>query len=140
MIYRPRHFQLYELIPPEIFEARGEAAWELLDTRLLVVLDRIRDFFGPVRVNDWYWGGNYRESGLRAADSRTGARYSQHKYGRAADLKFAQTTPQEVYARILAEPEDFPGLTTLEHIEATPSWLHVDVRNNPQPGIRVVRP
>lgn len=140
MTYRPEHFALHELVPPEILRSRGDAGWELLDPGALVTLDALRTQFGSLTVNNYEWGGRYRESGLRSAESRTGARYSQHKYGRAFDCKFKRATPQEVYAYILATPEQFPHLTTLEDIEATPTWLHFDTRNNATPGIRVVRP
>lgn len=140
VIYRPRHFEIQELVPPEIYDARGEAAWELLDARALATLDRMREFFGPIIVNDWHWGGQYRESGLREPNTSTGARYSQHKFGRAFDCKFRHTTPLAVYGHILAHQDDFPYLTTLEDIEATPTWLHFDVRLNPESGIRIVRP
>lgn len=138
MNYRPKYFQLHELVGPDVLDARGEAAWELLDPRLLASLDRLRAFFGPISINNWMWGGGRTESGLRSALTSTGARYSQHKYGRASDCHFKQVTPQEAYERILANPEDFPLVTCLEHIDATPSWLHVDVRNCER--IKVVRP
>lgn len=138
MNYRPKHFQLHELIGPDVFDARGEAAWELLDPFLLMALDRLRGFFGPVTVNNWYWQGSYTESGLRSAQTATGARYSQHKYGRAADCKFRDVTPQEAFERIVANPDDFPTITCLEDVSATPTWLHVDVRNCER--IKVVRP
>lgn len=141
MIYRPTWFEIRELVPPDVFEARGEAAWELLDPRLLVTLDALRQKFGPIVVNDWHRGGQYKESGFRSALSETGARYSQHRYGRAADCKFVgDVTPQEVHAHIMAHPEEFPEITTLEAISATPTWLHVDVRNNSEAGLRVVNP
>lgn len=138
MNYRPRHFIVQELVPPDVYEARGEAAWELLDPRLLASLDRLRAFFGPVTVNNWHWGGAYRESGLRSTQTAVGARFSQHKFGRAADCKFRDVTPQEAFERILAAPDDFPTITCLEDVAHTPTWLHVDVRNCER--IKVVKP
>lgn len=140
MGYRCQHFSVYELVPPEVYQARGEKAWELLDPAALVTLDALRTHFGPVTVNDWRWGGSYKESGFRTAQSETGAVYSQHRYGRAFDCKFAETTPQAVYEYVLAHPEQFPHLTTLEDIRYTPTWLHIDVRNNERTGIRTIIP
>lgn len=140
MGYRCQHFSVYELVPPEVYRARGERAWELLDSRLLVTLDALRDHFGPISVNDYRWGGSRTESGLRLPETATGAVYSQHQYGRAADLHLEDVTPQEAYEAILAHPEKWPMLTTVEDIRYTPSWIHVDCRNNERTGIRVVIP
>jgi hypothetical protein len=141
---RCKYFGVQELVPPEIYRERGERAWELLDDRLLLTLDAARSYFGSIVVNDWSWGGGYKESGLRALNSPTGGRLSQHRFGRAADLKPQKVTVQEMYAAILAKPERFPHLTTLEDIfyTVTPrgSWLHMDCRNNPTPGLRIIKP
>lgn len=138
--YRTTYFDLRELVTPEIHTARGSAAWELLDPRALRVLDQLREKFGPTIVNNWHKGGAYRESGLRPSDTKTGARYSQHKTGRAFDCKFMDTTPQAVYAYVREHTGEFPEITVLEDIEFTPTWLHFDVRNADWPGIKVVRP
>lgn len=138
--YRPKHFELRELVSPDIYTARMDAAWELLDPRALMTLDALREQFGPCTVNDWHKGGRYKESGLRGAYSATGAVYSQHRYGRAFDCKFSKATPQEAHAYIVANPEQFPHLTTLEDIAATPSWLHFDCRLNRGDGLRIVKP
>lgn len=139
MIYRPKHFKLQELIPPDIYQQRGEAAWELLDARLLITLDALRDELGALTVNNWHLGGTYKESGLRSMESTTGASWSQHRFGRAADCKFV-ITPSETRDYIIANQSLFPYLTTMENVDATPTWLHIDVRNNPSAEIRIVNP
>lgn len=138
--YRPKHFILQELVPPDIHVSRGEAAWELLDPRALITLDQLREEFGPTTVNNWHAGGSYSESGLRSFSSLTGAKLSQHRFGRANDCKFKLCTPREAYEYILKNSEKFQFLSTLEDIEETPSWLHFDVRNNSSPRIRIVKP
>lgn len=140
MGYRCTHFRIEELVPPGVFSARGQSAWELLDAAILVSADAIRTHFGPIVINNWHDGGPLKESGLRSFTSATGAVYSQHRYGRALDLHPRNATPQEVYEYILAHPESFPHITTLEDIRYTATWIHIDCRNNPQPGIRVVIP
>lgn len=139
MIYRPKHFKIFELVPPDIFQERGEAAWELFDPRLLITLDAIRDELGPVVVNDWMDGGQFKESGFRSAKSTTGAHYSQHRFGRAADCKL-QVKPADARQYIVSNFDKFVHLTTMENTDSTPTWLHVDVRNNPGPQIRIVNP
>lgn len=140
MIYRPRYFDLHELVCPEIFEARGQRAWELLDVYALITLDQLRERFGPMTVNDWYWGGQFKYSGLRPFTGGVGAEYSQHRFGRAFDLKPKDTTPQEMFTYIVERQDKFPHLRVLENIEATPTWLHFDVRNHTRSGIWIVNP
>jgi len=139
-----KHFIVEQLVPPEIHSSRGESAWELLDSNLLVTLDQLFEFFGPITVNNWHTGGSYKESGLRLWATKTGAAFSQHKYGRAADCKPIKVTPQFMYAEILKNPSRFPLLTTMEDIASTSAlgggWVHLDVRNNSVPGIRIVKP
>ncbi len=139
MGYRPKHFILQELVGPAIYKARGERAWELLQVPLLVTLDQLREKFGSTTVNNWHAGGAYSESGLRDFDTATGAKWSMHKFGGAADCKFKGVTPAEVGAYILAHQDEFPQLTTIEDPRDTPSWTHVDCRNHSNAGIWVVR-
>lgn len=127
--YKCKHFIIQQLIPPEIFLQRGELAWELLEPRLLVTLDELWDAYGEFVVNDWHEGGSYKESGLRGWDTKTGARLSQHKFGRATDNKPKKLTPREMYEDIRKDPTRFQYLTVLEDIVSTPSWVHTDVRN-----------
>jgi hypothetical protein len=138
--YRPKYFGLRELVSADVYMTRGDAAWELLDPRVLVAGDKLREKFGPVTVNNWHRGGTYSQSGFRDPVTGVGARLSQHKRGAALDCKFRDTTPQAVYAYLLEHPDEFPEITVLEDIAATPSWLHVDVRAADWDGIRVVKP
>jgi hypothetical protein len=140
MTFRPERFTLEELVPPDVFQARAAAAWELLDPRALMTLDALRKQFGPTVVNNWRTGGSFKESGFRASDTSTGARYSQHKYGRAFDCKFRETTAQDAQSYILEHPGQFEFLTTLEDAAITKTWLHFDVRLNATDGVRIVRP
>jgi hypothetical protein len=139
-VYRPNSFTLAELVPPDIYAALGDRAWELLDPMALMSLQSIRNKFGPIVVNNWRDGGAYKESGLRSATSATGAKFSQHRYGRAFDCKSTSVSPQEMCDFILKSRKDFPYITCIENPEATPTWLHFDTRNHQRDGIWIVNP
>ena len=139
-MYRPANFAIHELVSPEIYAQRGQRGWELLDERALRALQDLRDRFGRIRINDYEFGGKYRYSGFRPPECTVGAKLSQHRFGRAFDCKFHDHTAKEVYHHIVDNPEDFPLITTLENIDYTPTWLHMDVRMNPETGIRIVNP
>ena len=90
------YFAIHELVDQVTYEERGQKAWELLDSRLLTVIDRLRAVFGRATVNDWKWGGKFQWSGLRTERCNIGSKYSQHKYGRACDIKFKNVSAEEV--------------------------------------------
>ena len=45
-MYICKHFDIFELVPEEIFKGRGQKAWELLDDRLLITIDALRGHLG----------------------------------------------------------------------------------------------
>lgn len=128
MIYKCVHFAIHELVPRRIFEARGEKAWQLLDVNALITLDRLREKYGPITVNNYYWGGEREWSGLRTPNSPFYSLTSQHTYGRAFDCLFAETTADKVRTDLLINPN---GLVAefINTIEMGTSWLHFDTRN-----------
>ena len=131
-MYIPKYFVIQELVPPAIYEAYGDKAWQFLDERLLVTLDALRTALGPMIINTWHSEkmtkayGSRTESGLRSFDTRTGAKYSQHKFGRAADIIFTKMQARAVREYILAHKDKFPYITAMED---DVSWVHIDVRN-----------
>ena len=127
-IYKCTHFAIHELVPPHVFAARGEKAWELLDQRLLITLDQLRKRYGSMTVNNYYWNKNREWSGLRTSDSPFYSRFSQHSFGRAADCLFKDTTVEQVRQDILGSPGD-PTFKLIGSVELGVSWLHFDVRN-----------
>ena len=146
MSYRPKYFALNELVPPHILAERGERAWALMDDRILRGADWLREKFGPAIINGKFGGKVFTESGLRDPFTTTGAKWSQHKFGRAVDMKFLKVTAKEVYDYIIRNPNEARenGITTLEDIAFTGTWLHADCRalpdTFPDNGILVVKP
>jgi hypothetical protein len=145
-MYKPRFFLLEELAYPGLFEAfpdAGERLWICFDPRALLTLDRMRERYGPIIVNNWKSGGDFSLSGLRPMDSRVGAALSQHKFGRAFDCKFRRADPAEVRGDILSRPwsEAFEHITRIEDFQGM-GWVHFDVANHDKKrwGIKVVRP
>lgn len=136
MTYRPKHFQLQELVDPETYEKLGSNSWIVLDPRAVMTLDQLRARFGICTVNNWVSGGAFRYRGFRPPQCDVGAKLSQHRFGRAFDCTF-NASAYAVREYILANPHEFPHITTLED-EVT--WLHFDVRDTGRPGIMVIKP
>ena len=130
-MYKPTHFALEELVPQTLFEQHGYACWELLDDRALITLDKLREKFGSMTVNNWKWNGPRKWSGLRTEGFyKSVTDYlrsrSQHKYGRAFDVIFKDISAKEVRDYIVKNQSEFPYITFLE---CDISWFHFDVRN-----------
>ena len=128
MDYIPKYFQPYELVPRatyELLKNRPWIIWQLFDNRVLYIGDRIRKRYGKMIANTWYWGGVHQYRGWRPSRCPVGARWSQHKFGRAEDLVPVEVTAEEIRQDIKAG-ENFSGITC---IEDGVNWLHFDVRN-----------
>ncbi|WP_257294479.1 hypothetical protein [Endozoicomonas sp. YOMI1] len=130
-MYLPRHFQAYELVPPAIFANRKDKSFELIDERVLITLDTLRDTFGPCTINDWYWKGHFEQSGLRTSDVPKYSPTSQHTFGRAMDCKFKEQSAADVRHQVIQNRLLFPYITFMED---DVDWFHFDVRN----GERIV--
>lgn len=131
-MFIPDNFDLYELFSKSFYfehDGHPQRLWNVFDDRLLYSIDRIRKRFGQMVANDWYWGGANQYRGWRPTDCDVGAELSQHKYGRAIDLKPVNVSVDDIRNIILANPfhEDFKYITCLE---MGVSWLHMDVRNH----------
>ena len=83
-----------------------------------------------VTINNWKWGGLYQFSGLRGPND-IGALLSQHKFKNAIDVKVKGFTPSQIRQIILDNfiyiNTEF-GITTIEKIKDTPTWVHIDKR------------
>jgi len=129
-----------EVLPEEL---HGKNWRIFIDKRIVEVAQRLRNQFGNITINDKYIGGGYNLSGYRPFDTSVGAKYSQHKFGRALDLKFLdQIEPSSVLAYILANESEFLkiGLTRIENTDFTPTWLHIDCSYTGIDNIKVINP
>jgi len=137
MDYIPKFFKPYELVSKEVYEELKDKPWiiwHLFDPRVLYSGDRIRTRYGKMIANTWYWGGSNQYRGWRLPSCGVGAKYSQHRFGRALDLVPVETTAEAIRKDIMTG-ENFHWITC---IEASVPWLHFDVRN--YRGLLIVRP
>ena len=142
-----KDFSLDEFIPPEIYDRFEAHALMWIRPEIISIAQELRNLFGRTIINNWSAGGNnspeeffsfdkalqkgfFTESGLRLPVTTTGAKYSMHKFGCAADLKFVHVSLDEVRNYIVQHYKSrfqTLGLTRMEN--NTPSWLHVDIAN-----------
>jgi hypothetical protein len=127
---KAEYFAIHELVPPATYKARGEKAWQLIDPKLIFLIDELRETFGSATINNYEWGGDRQWSGLRTKDSPYYSAYSQHTFGRAVDMLFKEHTADEVRQAIVKAPDKWLGICPSITLEDGVSWLHIDVRNS----------
>jgi hypothetical protein len=127
--YKCKYFKIQELVDRVTYEKFGEQAWMFFDVRLLKTLDGIREYFNsPIIVNNWHLGGNLDSRGFRRPDDKTGALYSQHRFGRAVDFTVTGRTAEEVRKIIIDNQNIFP-FNEITAMELDVDWVHIDFRN-----------
>jgi len=123
-------FVIQEFVPKTVYERfRDNSIW-FLDPGIIQFCQWLRDYTqAPVVVNNWHLGGTHQESGLRESDTNTGSKWSQHKAGRAVDVKVQGVPPEAVREIIRLNFQNLNirfGISTIE--KDTPTWCHVDTR------------
>ncbi len=127
-MYKPKNFILEELVPEDVFNKRGERAWELLNPLMLMSLQELREYIGkPCRVNDWKWEGRRQNQCFRTSDYYSRISFSQHLLGNAVDPYFDGILAEEL-REIVIDMKIAGKLKYVTGMEDNVDWLHIDVR------------
>ena len=143
MDYTPKYFASYELVPKttyELLKDRPWIIWQLFDPRALYTADKIRQRYGKMVANTWFWKGGHQYRGWRPGDCKVGAEYSQHRFGRAIDLVPVEVAAEEIRQDIKKGKTGSDGsiFQYITCVEDGVGWLHFDVRN--YRGLLMVNP
>jgi hypothetical protein len=141
------NFDIRELVHPDWWTKCGERCADFINCNTGETLEAIKSTLSnmmdkeeSVTINDWMWNGRYKSSGLRLPKG-IGAEFSSHKGGCGFDLKFKRHTPQEAHLFIVQNQELFPYIIRMEHIDATPTWVHIEISTEKRIGdIKVFKP
>lgn len=130
-----KNFVLQEFVPKAIYKIyEGKSTW-FINPKIIQIAQELRYASGvPIIINNWHIGGVYNQSGYRVPETVIGAKLSQHKLGNAIDVRSNEVAPIELMNVVLSKKEWFMqlGLTAIEDVTATKSWLHLDCRFVPQ--------
>ena len=135
---KSKYFKIQELVSKKVYEKYGETSWIFIDENLIKILDLLREHFGkPLTVNNWLWGGELQQRGLRTnldemvrdKTLQNKLYISQHCLGKAVDFNVKGLSVEGVYEEILKNREKFYLISRIENIRNTPSWIHIDVAN-----------
>lgn len=130
---------LDEYIPKELYlkyVGQEHILTGLIDKRLVMADQALRNKFGVVTINNWWHGGERNESGLRIPGQKHYSPTSQHAFGRASDKLFRDALPEEVRKYIKSHWNEL-GITA---IEDGVDWVHSDVRWNKGSGLLIFKP
>ena len=133
MVYECKWFKLHELVSPAVYAHFGVFAWRFLDEGMKKDLDLLRELWGkPLIINNYAWGGSYKESGLRCntdsiVRSKKTPYLSGHVLGRAFDIKpeYMKDLPDLIKC-VQLNYHKFSTISRMENPKLTPSWLHLD--------------
>jgi len=131
--HRPYYFNIKELVDKKTFSNIGwNALYWCFDSRLLWTADAIRHYFGrPMLINNWDMGGNLQYRGFRPFNCNFGAKFSQHRFGRAIDFNILGMDDQEVRKIIKEKGRSescFKYINRLEDFKGM-NWVHIDLAN-----------
>ena len=133
MIYKCKHFNIKELVSPLVYKKFGEFAWRFFDEDILKDLDTIREYYGAsIVINDWAWGGSFKQCGLRCnrddiVASKKDVYCSAHIMGKAFDLHGGNN--QKLYTNIefLIKNNRLKKIRRIESPQTTKyTWCHID--------------
>lgn len=130
-----KNIKIEEIIPQATYKKLGDRSIILMDMRIILTKQFIRDRFGvPLRINSWHINGNRNWSGLRTPDSPYYNEFSQHSYGRAIDsipiVVNSEDIVNEIREDIIVNYDRLYKPLGVGAIELDVSWLHIDTRIN----------
>lgn len=136
------YFCIEELVDKEVYNKYGDAAWKFIDEMLIECILVVREELGkPMTINNWKWGGQFSQRGLRhnmspMVQKKTRMYLSAHMFGKAVDFDVEGMTAVEVREWIVANADKFPCKIRLErNMGGKPiSWVHLDIMSDPSKG------
>jgi len=138
------NFNLKEFIDPYTYGKFGDSSIWFIDPRIVTLAQFIRERLGkPCVINNWSTGGQYQYSGFRPPQCTVGAKLSQHRFGRAIDLKCSGMSADEVREDIIKNFDVYKkstALTTIEDGNYAPTWCHIDIRETNIEELKIVKP
>jgi len=133
-----KYFKLHELVCRHIYISYGKVAWQFFDPRAIITIDWIREHLDrPIYINNYEWGGNQTQSGLRCNICQLARKWtiegkirmSAHSTAQAFDFRVKGMSAEEVRNWLVRNQEDLPYPIRLE---ADVDWTHLDTRNTGQ--------
>lgn len=135
------NFRIEEFVSKRVFDAFGrEGSLWFIDEKVVKGVQLLRSIIGvPMAINNWHSGGRFQGRGYRephqfqsgAAFGKNPLSQSQHRAGRASDSS-SSLSSKKMFDAVMDNQLRFLeiGITCLEDVAHTPTWLHMDCRQH----------
>lgn len=133
-MYKCKYFKIQELVSRKVYKKYGDKCWEFFNPILLRTIDDLRKHFDTsITINNWLWGGNFEQRGLRCNldqivkdKTNAGTIYiSEHILGRAVDFDVKGWSSEQVRQEIIKNKDNFPAI---KRMEKDVNWVHIDLK------------
>jgi hypothetical protein len=132
-MYKCKYFHIKELVSPKVYTQKGEKAWRFFNPVALQGLDKLREKYGAMTINN----SNRHYSGFHLKGEYNRSEYSGHRMWGAFDVLFKDHTAEEVRIDLLGEEPTknmiYPSIEGFEEItelEYDITWFHVRFCSN----------
>ncbi len=146
MTYKCKYFDIRELVSPSVYEAKGDRCWRWFDPVALQGLDKLRDRFGPLTINNWHLEGDRDGSGFHFAGEEKRSEFSGHRQWGSFDILPSKLSPKQMRIALLGyEPTQngilptIDGFEEITELEYQINWFHVRFCSNID-GVLVYKP
>ena len=137
------YFRVEEFVCPHVFKRFGQQSWKFIDHRIKETVLVIRENIdAPMYINNWVWGGENTQRGLRCnlcqivkdKTANEEVYLSGHPLALAVDFKVKGMTAQEVrdWLRLNQILLPYPI-----RVESDITWVHIDVLEYGQSGNKI---
>lgn len=122
-------FKPQEFVDKETFDLLGVHSLRLLDIRLKITIDALRQVLNmPMVINNWSTGGQFKDRCFRTQKSTTGAKDGGHYKGMAVDFDCYRNgvlvKADDVRLLIYRNMSKFPHIRCFEY---DINWVHIDI-------------
>jgi hypothetical protein len=135
--YECEFFDIRELVSPKVYEQKGSKCWRFFNPVALQGLDKLRNEFGALTINNWHTGGNRDGSGFHFAGEEKRSEFSGHRQWGSFDIIPHKCTAREMRVHLLGhEPEQngvlpsIKGFEEITELEIGITWFHVRFCSN----------
>jgi len=136
-MYKCKYFTIEELVSPNVYDAKGDRCWRWFNPIALKGLDKLREKFGPITINNYSTGQQRKFSGFHLQGEFNRSEFSGHRQWGAFDLKPHRLTAEEMRIELLGhEPTEngilpsIEGFEEITELEYGISWVHVRFCSN----------
>jgi hypothetical protein len=145
---RSNRFLLQELVCRHVFNRDIDQAWRYFRPVTIDFLDWFREEINrPVYINNWNWGGDKTQRGLRCnlcalVASKKTLYMTAHLNGTGIDFNVKDMTPNQTRSwletnihKFFTKFPQYIAKCRLEYAKDAPTWVHIDFYEHVGPNI-----